>query len=419
MSVKTADHHLRTQCRLCDSKDLERIISLAPTPPANGLITEQGLKETEKVFPLDVYRCGDCEHLQLLDIVNPSVLFKHYVYLSGIYPTMVNHLQQQSQAVIKRLNLKPGDLVVEFGSNDGALLQFFKKAGMRVLGVDPAENIAAIARNNGIDTIADFFNEKLALQIREKYGPAAAICANNVCAHIDDLQSVIKGVKLLLAPEGQFVFEVGYLVDVYQKTLFDTIYHEHVDFHRVAPLKRFFHKNGMSLVSAERVDIQGGALRGFARLGTHQPDETVQQLQTLEELIGLNKTETFKNYVNQINCRRDELMSLLAGLKAKGKSIAGYGSPAKAVTLMYHFGLDKDIIDFIVEDNTLKQGCYTPGFRVPILSVDALYDRKPDYVLILAWNFADPIIARHRQYAGVQSRFIVPLPNLRLVGEYT
>lgn len=418
MAVVENDHRLRTECRLCDSKNLERVLSLTKTPPANALVSKEYLHLNEKTYPLDVYFCADCGHTQLLDIVNPNLLFRHYLYVSSITPVMVNHLREQAKTVISKLHLKPGDLVVEIGSNDGTLLRFFKEAGMRVLGIDPAKNIADKATKEGIETIAEFFDVNIARHIAEKYGKAKAICANNVCAHIDDLQSVIKGVQLLLAEEGQFVFEVGYLLDVVQKTLFDTIYHEHVDFHRVTPLKSFFNRFGMTLIHAEKVDIQGGALRGYVCLGNDKvPDASVAELELLEKIAGLNNSNTLKAYAEQIEYRKIELMSLLKGLKEKGKRIAAYGSPAKATTLMYHFGLDGSIIDYIVEDNVLKQGYYTPGFRVPILPVETLYTDKPDYILVLAWNFADLIIHKHKSYAAEKGRFIVPLPNLKLVGE--
>jgi SAM-dependent methyltransferase len=418
MLEKEDECYFRTQCRLCDSSQLNCVISLTPTPPANGLLTDASIDLNEKSFPLDVYRCDACGHIQLLNILNKNMLFTHYLYVSRTSPVMVNHLKKQCDSTISRLKLKQGDLVVEIGSNDGTLLQFFKQAGMRVLGIDPAKNIAMEAQKNGIETITDFFSETLAGEIRKKHGSAAVICANNVFAHIDDLNNIACGIRALLALNGQFIFEVGYLVDVYQKTLFDTIYHEHVDFHRVAPLVKFFNKHNMSFISAERVDIQGGSLRGYVRLGSHKPDDSIFKLNDLEQSIGLDKADTFKTYESQIRYRKDELMSLLRGLKSNGKSIVGYGSPAKATTLMHHFGLDKNIIDFIVEDNSLKHGYFTPGFHVPILPIEALYQKKPDYVLVLAWNFSDPIIHKHKHYAGIDSRFIVPLPNLRLIGEY-
>ncbi|MCC6611326.1 MAG: class I SAM-dependent methyltransferase [Burkholderiales bacterium] len=417
MRAETAQlphHHKRPTCRLCDSRALDCVLELTPTPPANALISPADRNRAQVTYPLDVYRCRDCGHLQLLDIVDPKVLFSHYVYVSSTSPVMVDYLRDQASAIITRLGLKRGDLVVEIGSNDGTLLRFFKAAGMRVLGVDPAANI--VPDPSDVETITDFFDAKLGARIRQQHGPAAAVCAYNVCAHIDDLQGVITGVKALLAPGGHFVFEVGYLLDVYRKTLFDTIYHEHVDFHHVGPLRGFFARNDLKLVHAERSDIQGGALVGYVGHAEAAEDESVATLVAEEREAGFDKADTFLLFGERIARRRDELTALLIGLKAKGKSIAAYGAPAKATTLMYHFGIDRSLIEYVVDDNPIKQGLLTPGLHVPILATEVLYERKPDYVLLLAWNFAESIVARHRSYAGRASRFIVPLPDLALVG---
>jgi len=408
-------HHKRTDCRLCASTALECVLHLTPTPPANALVPAAEKDKAQITYPLDVYRCADCGHLQLLDIVDPRMLFTRYVYVSSTSPVMVAYLRAQCAAIVRRLQLKPGDMVVEFGSNDGTLLHFFKEAGMRVLGVDPAANVAPDTAE--IETIADFFCTRVAGHIRKQYGPAKAICAYNVCAHIDDLRGVIDGVRSLLAPDGQFVFEVGYLLDVYRKTLFDTIYHEHVDFHHVKPLKRFFSERGLQLLHAERSDIQGGALVGY--VGTPQAenaDRSADDLIAMEHEAGLHHADTFRRWGDVIGQRGRELMALLRGLKAKGKSIAAYGAAAKSTTLMYHFGLDSSVFDYVVDDNPLKQGMFTPGLHIPIYSPDVLYQKKPDYVLLLAWNFAAPIIEKHRHYAGNNSRFILPLPNLTIIG---
>jgi SAM-dependent methyltransferase len=336
------------------------------------------------------------------------------VYVSSTSPVMVNFLKEQCAAIVRRLGLKKGDLVIEIGSNDGTMLRFFKTAGMRVLGIDPAANVAP--KPDDVETITDFFNARLGKRIREQYGPANAVCAYNVCAHVDDLQGIIDGVRELLAPGGQFVFEVGYLLDVYRKTLFDTIYHEHVDFHHVEPLRRFFAKYDLTLIHVERSDIQGGALVGYVGKAGTQSEKSVDAFIALEREAGLDKSITYRHYSEKIASRKNELMALLAGLKAKGKTIAAYGATAKATTLMYHFNLEQSLIDYIVDDNPIKQGMLTPGRHIPIFAPEILYEKKPDYVLMLAWNFAESIIAKHRHYAGRNSRFIVPLPDLMLVG---
>ena len=336
-------HHKRTCCRLCRSEELKRVLHLTATPPANAFVTEADLAVGQVAYPLDVYRCGECGHLQLLDIIDPKELFSHYVYVSSTSPVMVNYLRDQASRIIDWYGLKPGDLVVEIGSNDGTLLRFFKKAGMRVLGVDPAENIAP--SESDVPNITDFFGVEVAHRIRQEYGLAKVICAYNVCAHIDDFQGVIDGVQALLADDGCFVMEVGYLYDVYRKALFDTVYHEHVDFHRVGPLNRFFSANDFALVHAEQSDIQGGALVVYVARDEMRLDDSVAALIDMERDAGLEDAETFERWEETIRQKGNELSILLHGLKQAGKSIAAYGAPAKATTLMYHFGLDSRLLD--------------------------------------------------------------------------
>ena len=303
-------HHRRSDCRLCGSTALECVLNLTPTPPANALVPVEEKGKAQVAYPLDVYWCADCGHVQLLDIVDPSVLFTRYVYVSSTSPVMVNYLREQCNAIVRRLQLKPGDFVVEIGSNDGTLLRFFKEMGIRVLGVDPAANI--IPDKSEIETITEFFCAETGKRISEQYGAANAVCAYNVCAHIDDLRGVIDGVRKLLAPRGQFVFEVGYLLDVYRKTLFDTIYHEHVDFHHVEPLKRFFLENGLKLLHVEQSDIQGGALVGYVGTQVSDVDRSVDELVMLEHAVGLNRPDTFRRWGQKIRQRGDELMRFAA-----------------------------------------------------------------------------------------------------------
>lgn len=410
-------HYKRDTCRLCLSRRLEPVLSLAPTPPANAFVPRERLGEAQPCFPLDISLCLDCGHLQLVDIVDPAYLFSQYPYASGAAPGMVRHLQAYARSVIERLGLTPQDFVVEIGSNDGTCLRVFKEAGLSILGVDPARNIAAQANAAGIETLADFFNVEVARRILAERGPASVVCANHVFAHMADMQVVIDGVRSLLAPDGAFVFEVGYLVDVYEKTTFDTMYHEHIDYHRVGPLRRFCAANGLELFAAERADIQGGSIRGFAGLpGAHPVDAAgLAALEAHEKKLGLDRPETFRAYASRIERRGTELTTLLAGLKARGLKIAGYGAPAKATTLMYHFGLGADVLEYIVEDAPLKIGLFTPGLHVPVVGVEALYQMRPDYVVVLAWNFAEPIIANHARFRSEGGRFVVPLPNLAVV----
>jgi len=408
--------HRRSTCRLCGGNKLTLVLKLAPTPPANAFVSRDELDKPQALFPLDVFFCESCRHVQLLDVVDPSVLFENYVYVSGTSPSFVAHFQNYAKGILDQFKPAPGSLVVDIGSNDGTLLRFFQQAGMKVLGVDPARNIAEEATRTGIPTRAAFFSPKLAAEIRAQDGAASVITGNNVFAHIDNLGAIVEGIRTLLAPDGVFVFEVSYLVDVFEKTLFDTIYHEHLDYHSVKPLVPFFNRLGMELIEAVRVGSHGGSLHGIAQLkgGPHPVGKSVAEAIANEEKLGLDRPETFHQFGRNINSLKTDLGKLLRELKAKGKKIAGFGAPAKATTLMYHFEIGPDLIDFIVDDSPLKQNLFTPGYHVPVVPSSVMYERKPDYVLILAWNFAAQIMKSHKAYTKAGGHFIVPIPQLEV-----
>ncbi|MDO8607485.1 MAG: class I SAM-dependent methyltransferase [Phaeospirillum sp.] len=413
----SGNHHRRDTCRLCGGKRLSLVVQLAPTPPANAFVAAAELTVAQERFPLDVFFCEDCAHVQLLDVVDPRVLFEHYVYVSGTSPVFVKHFEDYAAFVMDRFKPVAGGLVLDIGSNDGTLLSFFQKAGMTVLGVDPAQEIAAAATAGGVETICGFFGADMAAEIAAGRGKAQVITANNVFAHIDDLSGVVDGVRSMLAPGGVFVFEVSYLVDVVRDTLFDTIYHEHLDYHSVKPLIRFFAAKGMELVEAIRVGSHGGSLRGIAQLkgGPHRVGVSVADAVAEEERMGLDKADTFRAFSRDIDTLGAGLRDLLGRLKAEGKRIAGFGAPAKATTLMYHFGIGPELVDFIIDDSPLKQGLYTPGMHVPVLSSAAITEKKPDYLVILAWNFARPIIDRNVAFRQAGGKFIIPIPKIEVV----
>lgn len=413
----TAQHHRRTTCRLCGGRHLTEVVRLAPTPPANAFVPASDLNTPQERFPLDVFFCEDCAHVQLLDVVDPRVLFEHYVYVSGTSPVFVKHFEDYAAFVLERFKPVAGGLVLDIGSNDGTLLSFFQKAGMRVLGIDPAQEISAEATARGIPTICGFFGADKGAEINASHGKAEVITANNVFAHIDDLSGVVDGVRGLLSPSGVFVFEVSYLVDVFENTLFDTIYHEHLDYHSVKPLVRFFAAKGMELVEAIRVGSHGGSLRGIAQLkgGPHPVGVSVAEAVALEEKLGLDKASTLAKFAADIEALGTELNTLLKTLKAEGKRIGGFGAPAKATTLMYHFGIGPELIDFIIDDSPLKQGLYSPGMHIPVVSSADGFARKPDYLVILAWNFAKAIIDKNAAFRQAGGKFIIPIPKVEVV----
>ncbi len=411
------DYYVRTACRLCEGKRLRPVIRLADSPPGNHFVSKENLGVEQPSYPLAVNFCEDCSHLQLSVVVDPTILYqKQYSYVSATSPVFVAHLRQYAQQMVKKFNLSDANLVIDIGSNDGSTLRFFQDAGCTVLGIDPATEIVAQANANGIETLCDFFNRDVANKNVGRYGKASFITSHNACAHIDDLHSVMQGVQEWLADDGVFVMEVGYLLDVYTNGWFDTIYHEHVDYHSVAPLVPFFQRMGMEIFDVEWISPQGGSIRVFVQKknGPHAVQESVARFVEKEKKAGLHEAGTFVQFTARIDHARQSLQTILEKIKQQGKTIAGYGAPTKATTLLSYFGLG-DALDFIVEDNRLKQSLYTPRYHIPVLSVETLYERKPDYLLILAWNFADDIMKRHQAYQGAGGKFIVPLPTARIL----
>tara|TARA_B100000989_G_scaffold246712_1_gene193909 strand:+ start:3214 stop:4464 length:1251 start_codon:yes stop_codon:yes gene_type:complete len=411
------NHYKSKICRLCKKDDLTSVLKLEATPPANEFLNETELNNKQTTYPLELYFCKNCNHIQLLNVVNPSILFEDYVYVSGTSPVFVNHFKEYANGVIEKFNPDKSFIVLDIGSNDGTLLSFFKNKNFDVLGIDPAKNISSKASKNGIKTIPEFFSSNLANKIKSKYKKASIITANNVFAHADNLDDIVLGIKNLLSPDGIFVFEVSYLVDVLEKNLFDTIYHEHLSYHSVGPLKKFFLENGLEMISAERINTHGGSLRGYVQIknAIRKNDGSVEKLITYENEIGLNKAKTFLNFSRNIDNLKFELLELLRSIKSEGKTIAGFGAPAKATTLMYQFGIDKNYVDFIVDDSPLKQGLYSPGLKIPVLTSDAIKLNKPDYLIILAWNFSESIIKKNNDFIKGGGKFIVPLPKLSII----
>ncbi|PPR11105.1 MAG: hypothetical protein CFH41_01206 [Alphaproteobacteria bacterium MarineAlpha11_Bin1] len=409
-------HHRRDNCQLCSSSSLTLILSLAATPPANAFVPKPELERNQPYFPLDVFQCEDCHHVQLVDVVDPSLLFENYVYVSGTSKVFVQHFENYAETLNARFRPIADSLVVDIGSNDGTLLGFFKQQNYRVLGIDPAKRIAANASASGFETLPSFFTPDLAKQIVAERGTAAIVTANNVFAHAEDLAAIAQGITELLSPDGVFAFEVSYLVDVFENVLFDTIYHEHMAYHATGPLRQFFIRTGLELFAAERVSSHGGSLRGYVQKagGPHIADGSVDALIDMEQKMGLDQSATLKEFGSRIDHLRDQFKRELQELIDAGNSIAGYGAPAKATTLLHHFGIKPGTLDYIIDDSPLKQGLFSPGQHIPIVSSDILSINPPDILVILAWNFADAIIEKNTAFAEGGGRFLIPLPDVRL-----
>ena len=406
--------HKKT-CRLCSNSDLSLVLSLGKTPLANSFVRSKNDALIQDLYPLDVFLCEYCGHAQLLDVVDPKQLFDNYLYVSGTSPVFIKHFEDYAKQVVSRNKSVDSNLIVDIGSNDGTLLSQFKDLNYRILGVDPAINLVSKANSIGIPTIQGFFTSELAEEIQKTDGSAMVITANNVFAHADNLDEIIFGVKKLLDYRGIFVFEVSYLLDVIENLLFDTIYHEHLSYHSLAPLISFFKKHNMEVFDVSRIDTHGGSMRCYVQHinGPHKISKSVSNLIRIEREANLFSKDTFYLFEQNIQKLKSDLRKILDKLKGQGKKIVGFGAPAKATTLMYYFNIDSRIIDYIVDDSELKKNMHTPGYQIPIFGAEKLYIDKPDYILVLAWNFSDSIIEKHQRFKKSGGHFIIPLPQIK------
>jgi SAM-dependent methyltransferase len=408
----------RNTCRLCDSADLRLAVPLNPSPIADAFVTSGGLGVPQDSYPLDLYLCVSCGHIQNLDIINPNLLFRDYLFTTGSSEGLQRHFSRYATDLISDCDLSAGSLVVEVGSNDGTLLSEFKQHGMRVVGIDPATEIAALASARGIPTINDFLTVEIARRIRLEHGSAQLVCANNVFAHADDLVAMVEAVRELLADSGLFVFEATYLVDLVDKMLFDTVYHEHVSYHSVGPLVQFFRRYGMELINVTRNSSKGGSIRGYAQLastGQRSVHSDVAAMIENERRRGFDQLSTYENYSKSIEERKKALADFVTERIGKDVLIAGYGASTTTTTLMWNFELTRTL-SFIVDDNVKKHGLYAPGCHVPVVPSTELYVRRPDFTIVLAWQYAEAIINKHAEYLAQGGKFVVPLPVLSIIG---
>jgi SAM-dependent methyltransferase len=415
--MKTSLIYKKESCRACLSRKLEKVFGLGPTPLANAFLKPNQIDGEEYFYPLDVYFCHDCTMLQLGHVVDSRVLFSDYVYVSSTSPVFIAHFEEFGRHVSKKLELNKNDLVIDIGSNDGILLKPFKKLGYKVLGIEPAKQIAAVAKREGVPTVAEFFSVNVAKDIVKKYGHAMVMTATNVFAHIDDLDEVIKGIKILLDKDGVYIIEAPYLIDFIEKRYFDLVYHEHVSYWSVASLIAIFKRFDMEVFDVEKVDAHGGSIRVYVKKkdGNFKKTQAVGRFLTLEKDAKLNKVKTYLDYRNEILKNRMKLIDILTKVKLEGKSIAAYGAPAKGNTILNFFGIGPELIDFVVDDSSWKQGLFSPGKRIPVVPSSELYKRKPDYLLILAWNFASSIMKNHEKYRKNGGKFIVPVPQPKII----
>jgi len=404
-------------CRTCGSSQLYEFLDLGFTPPADRFLREDQLLEPEVHYPLAVLMCEQCGLAQLNHVVSPELLYQQdYPYEASITRTGREHWAEFAQSTKEQFNLGADDLVIDVGSNVGVLLEAFKNAGTRVLGVEPAGNIAAIARKHGIETLNDFFGSDVARRIVEEKGRASVITATNVFAHVDDLTSFMKAVDLLLTPNGVLIIEAPYFTNLLDQLEYDTIYHEHLSYLSVKPLVAFFARVGMEIFKIEQRDIHGGSFRvHVTRSGKRPVSAEIGELLQLEQDRGVHARDRLEQFARAVEQNRNDLNWLLYSLKREGKRIACASAPAKGMTLLNYCRLGRETIDFVTEKSTLKIGKFTPGTHIPVVSDAELIERRPDYALLLAWNFAEEIMNNLAEYRAKGGKFIIPIPVPRIV----
>ncbi len=405
-----------TSCRICGSSKLYSFLSLDSMPIPNGFLTKEELKKNEPRYPLGVNVCEDCWLVQLTHIIPPEIMFKNYLYIPSTSTTMLKHFKAFADSAIEDFKLTSKDLVIDIGSNDGTLLGFFKEQEIRVLGIDPASNLAQVARLNGIDTIDDFFGPEVAKEALKTRGKAKVITGTNVVAHMDNIHKLCEGVEILLDKDGVFIMEFPYLVDLLEKNEFDTIYHEHMSYFSITPLVHLFKKHNMQIHDVKRMTVHGGSIRVFVKRkdSATKPNSSVKEILELEALKKLNRRTAYDDFSRRVKVIRRDLVKYLKDLKKQGKKIIGYGASAKGNVLLNYCKISTDLLDYIVDSIPYKQGRYTPGTHIPIHPENYLDKDQPDYALMLAWNFADEILRKKVDYRVKGGQFIITIPYLRI-----
>jgi len=414
--VKEVAPHIKIEnCRSCGGSNLSLILSLGDSPLADRLLTKEDLSKPELVAPLDLVFCLDCALVQITVSVSPDVLFcNDYPYYSSVSPSLLKHFRDSALSLIDKRSLSTDSLVIEAASNDGYMLKNFVGHGIDVLGIDPAEGPANEARAAGVETRIDFFGTTLARELKQQGKTADVFLANNVLAHVPDLNGFVEGIQELLKPSGVAVLEMPYVLDLVEKLEFDTIYHQHLCYFSVTTLRTLFARHKLHLNDIERTAIHGGSLRLFVE-HNHAPTKRLSDLIDLEQSLGLDRVQYYETFGRRVEGLRRRLVELIAEQRREGKRIVGYGAAAKATTLMTYCGIGEDELDYVVDMNAHKHGKFMGGNHLEIFSTERLLDDVPDTLLILAWNFADEIMQQQNRFSEAGGSFLVPIPKPELI----
>lgn len=403
------------ECRLCKDRNVNVILSFGDVALANSYPTSK--EEREDLFPLTLMKCDSCGHVQLKETINPNRLFLNYLYSSSDSPSLIKHFKEYAEDIKNRFNTDKKINILDIGSNDGILLKEFENIGFgKLIGIDPAENISERAKSiKDASIITDFFNIESASRIKSKFGPVDIICANNVFAHVDELDSMMEGIAYCLSDNGVFVFENAYLYDTIKGLYFDQAYHEHLQYYGVIPLIKYLASYNMDIFDIKRVNTQGGSFRIYAK---KMSNKNFKVSQTVVEFIGqeddfnLYSNQTYQDFIEKLNVLKYNLQNLIKDVRLKGGKISCYGCPAKFALFSKFFELDDNIIEYVVDDSPLKQGRFSPGKKIPIVNREYFYKNPTDYCIISVWNMSDTIINNNKEYKG---KFIIPMPELKII----
>jgi hypothetical protein len=404
-------------CRFCGRNLEQTLVDLGVQPLANTYVQPARAEEMEPFFPLHVRVCSACLLAQLPEFESPQNIFGDYAYLSSTSSSWVEHARQFVEHAIERFAVAPSELVVEIASNDGYLLRSFVERGHRVLGIEPAANVAAIAVAAGVPTVSRFFGTELARELRAEGKQARLLVGNNVLAHVPDINDFVAGLSLLLADDGVLSMEFPHLMRLLELNQFDTIYHEHFSYLSLLAVQRIFAQHGLRVFAVDELPTHGGSLRVFAcpAAAARPTEASVERLLDAERSFGLAQMETYTSFAARVAEVKLSLLEFLIAKKRAGKKIVGYGAPAKGNTLLNYCGVRTDFLDYTVDKNPLKQGRLLPGTRIPIYGPEAISRTKPDFVLILPWNLKAEVAEQMAEIRDWGGRFVVPIPTLTVL----